>query len=224
MSSAMDYGELLIREYVTLHERKYGTDSLYGESLKKMGRINLEDVTKEAVEEIVEPFLYEWGRMGRVLGRPEFWDWHSTLTVQIRSNHHVLTDFRGRQLVEVSLDECESDIKNCYDSFRQAVGQVASAKVLHLICPDFFPLWDNAIAKAVRTELVEKTNVGVIKDFSAGDYYRFMRGIQTLLKTYGELLLRLANQHGKGQLRIIDEFLWWATHRPLSLVIQDPDS
>jgi hypothetical protein len=215
----MDYGELLIREYVTRLEQKYSVDSLYRGSLERMGQIDLRSITEEVVEGIVEPFLYEWGRMGRVLGRPEFCDWHGNLAAQIRSNHQVLTDFRSKQLVEVNLDEFESDVRNCYDSFRQAVGQVASAKVLHLICPDFFPLWDNAIAKAVRTELVEKTNGRGIKDFSAADYYRFMRGIQTLLKRYGEVLLHLANQYGKRQLRIVDEFLWWATHRPLSLVV-----
>jgi len=215
----MDYGELLIKECVRQHEQKYGTDAVYSGSLEKMRQVDLDNITEETVERIVEPFLYEWGRMGRVLGRPDFRDWQSDLAVQIRSKHKVLTVFRDRHLLEVSLGDFESDVRNCYDSFRHTVGQIASVKVLHLICPDFFPLWDNAIAKGIRTELVENTNGERIKEFSSADYYRFMRGIQTLLNRYREVFKQLANQHAKRQLRILDEFLWWVTHRPLSLVI-----
>lgn len=100
------------------------------------------------------------------------------------------------------------------------IGQIAATKVLHLICPNFFPLWDNTIAKAARSELGRKSKQNKkVEDFSAADYYRFMQEIQNFIKEYEEVLSDLANRCKKGKLKILNECFWWATHRPLSLFL-----
>lgn len=121
---------------------------------------------------------------------------------------------------QVNLSDFESGIKNCYELFGKIVGQIAASKVLHLICPNFFPLWDDGIAIAIWNEVDGKSDKGeVIAQFSGAHYYRFMQVMQNFLREYGEIMSDLAEQYRnrKGKLKILDECLWWATHRPLSL-------
>jgi predicted RNase H-like HicB family nuclease len=210
--------EQLIKEYVKQCEQKSGGQSTYKECVKDMEKIDLGRITEKDVEQVIERFLYEWGRMGRVLGRIEFIGWKSKLVGQIRSNHSKLEDFKTKDLSEVDLSVFESDIKNCYKSFEKVVGRIAASKVLHLICPNFFPLWDRNIAKAIWDEVDGKGEKGeVLAQFSGAHYYRFMQVMQNFLRKYREIVSALANQYGKGKLKILDECLWWTTQRPLCL-------
>jgi hypothetical protein len=72
-------------------------------------------------------------------------------------NLQHLTTFRDRHILSLS-DQDEMGIKELFHRFLQALeiesgkGQarrspVAVAKALHLLAPDFFPLWDNTIAR-----------------------------------------------------------------------------
>jgi len=212
--------EQVIKEYVKRFEQEYSGSSIYNECLKDVRGIELGDITEEEVEEVIKPFLYEWGRMGRVLGRPKFFHWESELRKQIQFNCERLEGFRKQDLSDVDLSEFESDIEKCYESFEKAIGRIAATKVLHLICPNLFPLWDNDIARAVKNELDRKSEGRNEVDNSSGaDYYRFMQEMQNLIKEYKGLLSDLANRYKKGELKILDECLWWATHRPLSLFL-----
>jgi hypothetical protein len=216
----MKYNEMIkmeqvIGEYVGRFERKYN-DIIYNEYLKGAEKIDLDNIAEKEVEEVVKPFLYKWGRMGRVLGRPKFRNWISILTRQIQLNRKKLESFRTKELASVNLPNLETDIKRLYEAFKEAAGAIAAVKVLHLICPNFFPLWDNGIANAVRSEYRINKKV---ENFSATDYYIFMQKIQDfILKLkYDKIISNLANKYQKGKLKIVDECLWWATHRPLSI-------
>jgi len=210
--------EQIIREYVKRFQQEYVGYSIYDECLRNMGEIDLEGITEKEVETVIKPFLYEWGKMGRVLGRVEFLDWRGNLAEQIRSNYGKLKGFTRKDLADTDLSKFESDIRECYESFKEVVGKIAATKVLHLICPNLFPLWDNDIAKAVRDELTEKSEGSKkVENFSGADYYRFMRVIQNFIKRYEEVLSDLATQYKRGRLKILDECFWWATHKPLSL-------
>lgn len=216
----MNYSEQIIKECVKRFEQEYIGYSIYSECLEVMSEIDLEGITEKEVDVVIKPFLYEWGRMGRVLGRVEFLDWTSNLAEQIRTNCETLKDFRTKDLADVDLSKFESDIKRCYEFARKAVGQIAAAKVLHLVCPNFFPLWDNPIAKAVRTDLKGKAEGNnKVENFSGADYYRFMGKIQNFIKEYEKVLSNLVGRYRKGKLKILDECLWWITQRPLSLLV-----
>ena len=212
--------EEIIKRYVELFEQKYNDSSSYNSHLEGTEKINLAGITEKEVEDVIKPFLYKWGKMGRVLGRVEFQDWRGNLAEQIRSNYERLKEFKAKDLADVDLSKLESDIEKCYESLKEAVGRIGAAKVLHLICPSFFPLWDNDIAKAIRSELGEKREGSKkVEDFSGLDYYRFMQKIQNLIKKYEKVLSVLSTLYKKGKLKILDECLWWATHRPLSLFL-----
>lgn len=209
----------LIKEYVGLFEQKYGehhSETDYNNSLEKMKEIDLENITEGEIITIIRPFLYEWGKMGRVRGRSNFTGWERKLKERIQSNYKELQDFRTRKLADADLSTCKSEINERYKSSKEAVGRIGAAKVLHLICPTFFPLWDNGILEAVRNELTESER----NEFSEAEYYMFMLKTQKLIHNYKKILSDLAGQHGKGELKILDECLWWATHRGLSLFLR----
>lgn len=215
----MDFREETIRECVKRYEQESGIgEKKYNEFLEKMRELDLESITENDVSEVIKDFLYTWGTMQRVLGQRD--NWTSNLAEQIQSNCETLKELNTKDLAEVDLGKFESEIKECYESFKGAVQRTAAAKVLHLICPNFFPPWDTPINAAYRNGV--KTNGernSGIEQFSAADYYRFMQQIQKLLKKYQKVLSDLASQYGKGKLKILDECLWWLTHEPLSLLL-----
>jgi hypothetical protein len=76
----------------------------------------------------------------------------------ITDNQHVLDEFRGRGIVSYTPKD-DAHIWALFNQFLEALrvceggskGQgspVGVAKALHLLAPDFFPIWDHAIAKA----------------------------------------------------------------------------
>lgn len=79
----------------------------------------------------------------------------------LSKNKNILTGFRSRDITTYQEGE-KYDIGNLYGQFLDSLGitgkagsknegkesrsPVAVAKALHLLCPKFFPLWDNKIA------------------------------------------------------------------------------
>ncbi|MCK4330610.1 hypothetical protein KAX02_12305 [candidate division WOR-3 bacterium] len=214
----MNYSNEIIKEYVKRFNEESKDNVEYNKGLRDMEKIDLENIIVEEVERVVKPFLYKWGRMGRVLGRQEFEHWKSKLKEQIQSNYKTLNDFKTKDLSNVDLSKFKTDIKKCYKSFKEIIGRTASTKVLHLICPNFFPPWDSKIVIATKSECYRKSKVSnKITEWSYEDYYRFMQQIQVFIKKYKNLVSELANQYGKSKLKIVDECLWWATQRPLCM-------
>ena len=202
----------VIRECVKRWESEFD-DSIYNKCLEAVKNADLRNVASLKSE--IRRFLFVWGRMGRVLGRVEYRNWESSLAEKIESNCRELEELRMKDLECVNLDRYETVIKKCYESFKETVGPIAAVKVLHLICPNFFPLWDNGIADAVRRECEDEK----VEEFSASDYFRFVKNIQGFIKSYERVLTELVAKYKKRKLRILDEFLWWIVHRPLSLYL-----
>jgi len=242
----MNVAEQVIKEYVNQLEKKFGGDTKYKKYLAEMNKIKLKVITEDDVRRVIQPFLYDWGGMDRVLGKKEFRNWQTNIVRPIKSSSEKLEDFKKRNLGDVKLGELEPGIKCCYESLCKVIGGIAAAKVLHLICPSFFPLWDNPIANAIRNEDVQvvelyPTDYGrqrygsTIDDFAkflerkgerklkkwSHEYYRFMQATQNFIKRYEAILSELATKYQKGILRISDECFWWAaTHRPLYLFFE----
>jgi Fe-S-cluster formation regulator IscX/YfhJ len=212
----------MIREHVKQLNNEYSSGhSKYNGYVKDMSKIGLKTITEKEIEESIKPFLYKWGKMGRVLGRSEFHDWRNNLAKQIRSTYAKLEEFRTKDLSAINLSEFEDDIKRCYESFKEAVGPIAAAKVLHLISPNFFPLWDNPIAKAFKQESKVKDTKEKDDDRLSGqDYYRFMQQVQIFVKKHEKIIYALSNQYGRCHLKIVDECFLCAVRRPLYLLLQ----
>lgn len=63
----------------------------------------------------------------------------------------VLT-FRNRSIDSATKDDLET-VEALFNRFEQVLGPVGAVKSLHLLAPNFFPLWDREIAKRYRCEL-----------------------------------------------------------------------
>jgi hypothetical protein len=210
-----------IRAIVDKHEAIYRGDSPYNNAITDMTTIDLANISQSDVVDVVEPFLYDWGKMGRVLGQERFSGWQGKVTNIIRSNSGILKQFQNRNIEYENLSNHRHEIAMLYESFKAATGQIASAKILNLICPNFFPLWDNGIANAVRVELAHLEGCGFDKSievFSGADYLRFMEGIKLFISRHSDVLLLLSNQYQQRKLRIIDECFWWIVRRPFFLI------
>jgi hypothetical protein len=60
--------------------------------------------------------------------------------------------FRKRSIDSASEANLK-EVEILFNSFEQVLGPVGAAKSLHLLAPDFFPLWDREIARRSRCEL-----------------------------------------------------------------------
>lgn len=231
----MDYIEKAITEYVKRSQGEYSDHSTYIEYLGKMEKTPLAQLNEIQVVMIIRPFLYDWGKMGRVLGQKEFIGWEREIAEQVQSNLEKFEKFRKMHLLNTNLTDFRQDIVKAYESFKIIVERVAATKVLHIICPNFFPLWDNAIKEAVKAELIRMISKGIedfvekdfdllrekIKDFSGKDYYLYMRVTQYFVERYKRTFVELAKTYKKGVVKILDDFLWMAANRPLSLFFQE---
>lgn len=52
-----------------------------------------------------------------------------------------------RELRDNRIGCSNAEIRNLYTDYEKVLGPVGAAKCLHLLVPDFFPLWDRAIAE-----------------------------------------------------------------------------
>jgi hypothetical protein len=211
----------MIKAIVDKHEAVYMGDLLYNKFVTRMSTVGLENISKSDVTNIIEPFLYEWGRMGRVLGRPRFNNWQGNVAQIIKSNCAILKQFQTTNIENEDLTNNKNEIIRLYQSFTGVTGQIAGAKILNLICPDFFPLWDNTIASGIRLELADLVDYSFdknIKNFSGQDYFRFAEGIKIFMLRHNDIISQLSNQYHRKKLRIIDECLWWMARRPFFLI------
>jgi len=186
-----------------------------------MAGIDIAGISEQEVVAVVQPFLYRWGRMGRVLGRAEFSGWQGQAAAVIQSHSGLLEQFRGADIASVDLSRQGSAAVTLYESLKEAVGQISAAKVLNLICPDFFPLWDNAVANAMRAELANLSGYSFdasVDPFSGEDYLRFMEGVQLFMSRHAGVISVLSSRYGQKRLKIVDACFWWMVGRPLFVV------
>lgn len=213
--------DAMIKAIVDKHEAVYKGDSLYKNSIARVAAIDLSKVNESDVRNIVQRFLYEWGRMGRVLGQGKYFGWQGEVAEIIRTNSEILKKYQQRAIENGNLHNCREEIIRLYEAFQSKTGSIASAKILNLICPGFFPLWDNAIADAVRSELFEVMGYNFDKNidaFSGRDYFRFVDGVKLFITRHYDIISSLSRQYQQNKLRIVDECFWWVVRRPFYLI------
>ncbi len=196
-------------------ERKYGHEDKYEWPIRQMAAKELGTITQDDITQIAEYYLYSWGRMGRVLGREEYDGWQGKVACFIVRFQDKLGGFRLLPLLGEDLRRYETDIKTIYQALKSAVGPIGAVKVLHLVCPSFFPLWDNAIANGLRQYYYGDSTYD---SFSDQDYFDFMMWVQNWLRENDNLISSLSEQYNKTNLKMIDEFFWWTVTMPFSLV------
>ena len=105
----------------------------------------------------------------------------------------IISDMRQRNIGSLKAGD-ETTVIFLFTDFEVVLGPVGAAKCLHLLAPDFFPLWDRAIAEAYGVSLGPRGKNGK-------KYHGFMETTRTQV-------LRLQKERkGKRHLvKAVDEF------------------
>ena len=132
----------------------------------------------------------------------------------IKQNRAKLYGYRKREIFSLSESEYD-DIKATYNDFLcslKSVGKkrtrvaekvsyspVSVGKALHLLCPNFFPLWDNKIAKAYGCQWHSST-------ISFQEYWKFINISRKQSVELGEISQKPLSLNDVGELKLIDEY------------------
>ena len=191
-------------EFVNQYEKKYKVlDMTYFKAVKDIRNIKLDELTHFHVVSILRPYLLKWGRMGRVLG----YKGCTRIAEKLGEMKNQFDEFQNQTLTTVDIDEKSNKIKALYDELVNAkwksdkgrtkrVGPTSTSKVLHLVIPDLFMIWDNKIRKTYE-----------FKD-NGIEYVRFLASMQNWCKELGMIVENLQTQYGKSLTKIIDEYNW----------------
>jgi hypothetical protein len=148
---------------------------------------------------------------------PVLCDWHAdfyrrgqgdptAIAQGIERKISLLDGFRNRTVDTLSTTD-EPKIRELFWTFQKATGRtnrngfsaspVGAAKALHLLCPNFLALWDNAIADLYGCS-----------EHEAFDYAKFCR----LMKEFAAVVRPyLASPDDRSVLKRIDEYNWSIT-------------
>jgi len=121
----------------------------------------------------------------------------------IKNNFSEIKEFRNRDILTLSTSD-ENNIKKIFNEFLEALqidtgkmkgrkSPVAVAKALHLLAPQFFPLWDDKIARAYKCYYSKN---------SAEQYFCFCK----IMKRVAEELKNKISDKNWSILKLIDEY------------------
>jgi hypothetical protein len=190
----------LNRAHLRFEERE--PRSLFYKAATELVRLALEGKTSVTLAQALAVLLQTWNasfyRFGRSDPRRRFDAAHfARIESVLRQHDQALRSFRSRRIHSVS-DADAGLVKRVFHAFEAVMGPVGTAKSLHLLAPDFFPLWDRAIA-AARPYRIAIGSFGT----NAEKYWRFMCKVQ-------EQCRRICWQGVKQPpLKALDEFNYW---------------
>ncbi len=194
-----DFFRKAIEEFSRIYDI---SECLYIGTMKEFAKKELDKLTEIDAKRILEPFLITWGRMSRVLGKKGC-DIARLKIIELsdkleKYRHNSLEDFNINKEKKY-LIEIFKEIKNTKATTRN-VGQTATSKILHIINPELFPMWDTKI----------RIKFGLYHG-SASDYIDFMTETKRWLSS-DELkheLEGLSNKYQKSKLKILDQYNWY---------------
>ena len=178
---------------------------LYNPCLNCIQNEDFATIKQEIVNGPIKMFLINWGRMGRVLERPQLNGWEQRLKKTITRISKELEMFRKMSLEDVKLDDYKREILICYDKICKIVKYTSAAKTLHLLAPNFFPLWDMNIRDKVKKESGKKIN------HLPNGYFEYIKVMQEFLKNNYDELTSLSNKYHRPMSKLMDEYFWLIT-------------
>ena len=191
--------------------RKFFETNILGECVyqgctEELDKLDLHEITANDVKRTIAIFLDMWGHMGRVLAR--YKGWENDLSNIIKKYANTLKELKEKNLAEISeeeLDKLSKDIKKCYLDIRKIVGPTSAAKVLHVIAPSFFPMWDSRIREKYGVRTSGSGYIKFIKEirnkwFKDKNLNRSLQNLKEELKLNFNLDV--------SELRLIDAYNW----------------
>ena len=190
-------------------EWKYSEEILYRKCIKDIKKIKISKIGQKEIKGPIRTLLINWGLMSRVLeSSKRKGKWQNKLKKSIKIHKKFLESTRKLDLEKTDLSDYEKDIKNCYLMIRDAVAPTSASKVLHMLSPGFFPMWDYNIREKVKKECKPRK----INESEKG-YYNFMWAIKDFLIKYRAVIHLLNKRYKKSKLRIVDAYMWIACNK-----------
>jgi len=148
----MKYQELA--DNVDKFEEEYELiECIYFGAIEKLGEAQndlnkLDDI--KHIRRVVRLFLINWGSMIRVVGR-EGTKWKQ-LSETLRGLENEFKELRGKKLLTINLNDpiIAGAVKTIYsrlDPIPYLGSGTTISKILHLLNPEIFIMWDNAIVE-----------------------------------------------------------------------------
>ena len=128
-------------------------------------------------------------------GRMTLEEHFAELETAISKHLGRLLEFRCRRIYEAG-EFPEKAIRDIFQDFANVLGRVGAAKCLHLLAPDFFPLWDAAILKGYGLERVPYRDLA-----DAERYIAFMTITKAQIANLGDI-----NSLSTNPLKSLDEY------------------
>jgi hypothetical protein len=202
-------------------EEEYNlTECIYFEAIEKLREAQnnlsrLDDV--KHIRRVIKLFLINWGSMNRVVGR-EGLKW-KRLGEILRSLENEFEKLRGKRFLTINLNDpaIAAAIKTIYsrlDPIPYLGSPVTISKILHLLNPEIFVMWDNAIE-----EKFHRINHSI--NYESEGYLEFLKTAQREIrealderqKETGKSLDEVEQEirlryRGKTLTKIIDECNW----------------
>ena len=159
-------------------------------------------------------FLELWG-----MRQSATWIDPQELAEAINRNADLIASF-NQTLIETDIDKRANDVKQVFSQLEKVknLGPTGVSKVLHLVNPKFFVMWDGKIAK----------NYQVQRDPEG--YLKFMAKMQKIGKdivvkcskkySWKDPELELTRKYGKKPLtKLLDEYNWLKTRKWLNQLL-----
>jgi hypothetical protein len=183
-----------IQEIEVAHRAFEGSEprDLFYRAATELMSLALRGETSLSVTEALAVLLQTWNRAFyrfTPFDSQHFADLERVVT----TNQRALATLRERSIERFSSED-SATVERLFGNFEKVLGPVGAAKALHLLAPQFFPLWDRAIAKAYTLALRKRGK-------NAERYRQFM----VITKRQYEALAR---EHSTRQnlLKLLDEY------------------
>ncbi|MEM1508498.1 MAG: hypothetical protein QW291_03365 [Thermofilaceae archaeon] len=184
-----------------------------------LGRLELE----RHVKQIIKMFLAQWGRMGRTVDRKDL-DWKQ-LTEQLRNSKESFQKLQGKTFLDINLEDKEiaDAIIKCYSSAKvDYIGATAISKILHLLNPELFVMWDDDIRRKYKVaggakgyleflKLVKREVEEAIEEEAKKSGCNKKEIVERICRELPSN--KLGREYGRKTLaKLIDEYNWWVVH------------
>jgi len=208
----------LIENVKHLEERITDTEQIYFKSIKKLREIQ-GDLSKLDVGEhllgVIRPFLIEWGTMARVVGQKGLnWEGYGHKIQELEAEFAKL---RGQRFLSIDFynENISNTIKTIYNGLRKFPklgGLTTISKVLHLLNPELFVMWDINIREVYqkKNRLVNDTASGYL-EFLKENQNEIMECISDIQRETGKTTDEAEQEirskfNNKTLARIVDEY------------------
>jgi len=129
-----------------------------------------------------------------------FNDYMGRLNELIQQHRDIWSSCREKSILNFQPDP---SLKPVFDDFEALLGPVGAAKAMHLLAPQFFPLWDRKITRTYNIHLGRQG-----RNMNWEKYCGFMADAQEQLKQIGDVVQIDCPKHpsGHGSLKLLDEW------------------